>query len=682
MINELQGLLILKVAIPVPLRQLFDYLPPLEQSNVTGLPGMRVAVPFGNQKKVGIIVASAKTSDLPKAKLKRAYALLDQEPLFPTTLLDLIQWASKYYHAPLGEVFETALPSRLRKLELPTSRKKKKIEETRSQEIRSETSATHQTTLQLNSAQQQAVDAIQQSFGKFQTFLLNGVTGSGKTEVYIRVIEKALAQNLQSLVLIPEIGLTPQLLARFQERFSVPISVLNSSLSERKRFEAWEQARTGQAPIVIGTRLSAFVPLKSPGVFIVDEEHDASFKQQEGFRYHARDLLIKRASLEKCPIVLGSATPSLETLYNIENGKFQNLILPSRAGNATFPTLQILDIRHKKLEEGLSTQLIEKMHEHINNQGQILLFLNRRGYAPILMCFACGFIANCQYCDARLTIHHRLQQLQCHHCESSIPLYLECPVCQHKNLKPIGIGTERIEQALQKYFPRVSITRIDRDTISKKNTMSETIERIHKGETNILLGTQMIAKGHHFPNVTLVAILDIDPALFSLDFRSLEKIGQLITQVSGRTGRADRLGHVILQTCHPEHPLLKKLLESGYSNFANALLKERQLINLPPYSHQALIRAEAKILDRALDFLAFIKHDFFPKTSLSTFKVLGPIPAPMEKRLGKYHGQLLLQANQRAFLQKLLQNIVPKIEAYAVNKKIRWSLDVDPIDLY
>lgn len=669
---------ILRIAIPVPLRRLFDYLPSIEPYPVKLEPGMRVLVPFGAQKKIGVIVEVADHSVHPIAKLKRIYACLDNAPLFPNTILSLIQWASRYYHAPLGEVFESALPKRLRQIpreEEPKARKQKnKI-------LQSSVPISPLPALTLNSKQEKAVQAITQHVGKFKTFLLDGVTGSGKTEVYIRVVEAALAAGKQALILVPEIGLTPQLLSRFQERFSVPIAALNSSLTDKQRFEAFENARTGVAPIVIGTRLAAFVPLKNPGVFIIDEEHDPSFKQQEGFRYHARDLLIFRGSLEQCPVVLGTATASLETLHNIQSGRFYSLPLPHRAGNAILPTLQILDVRHKKCVEGLSSELMVKMREHIANQGQVLLFLNRRGYAPVLMCFACDWVATCKNCDAKMTLHQRTNTLKCHHCELTIPRYTECPSCKTKNPQPVGIGTERLEAALQENFPGNTIVRIDRDTTRKKGSLKQAIDLIHNGEANILIGTQMIAKGHHFPNVTLVGILDIDHALFSTDFRSTEKMGQLITQVAGRSGRAEQPGHVILQTCHPEHPLLKQLLAEGYANFANTLLTERNMTNLPPYSYQVLIRAEATQLEKSLAFLSFVKKEATAQ-SIQNLTLSGPIAAPMERRLGKHRAQLLLQAPERSILQKLLQKLMPIIESNMMTKTIMWSLDVDPIDMY
>ncbi len=670
---------ILRIAIPVPLRQLFDYLPPLTPPVVKLEPGMRVLVPFGRRTMVGIIVEIRDKTTHPIEKLKRIETCLDTEPLFSKNILSLIQWASRYYQGALGEVFEIALPKKLRREPKETTRPTKK--QNKSDDPIPAISPPS-CALKLNPAQEKAINSIIQHFTQFKTFLLDGVTGSGKTEVYIRVVEAALQAGKQALLLVPEIGLTPQLLSRFQERFSIPIAVLNSSLTDKQRLRAFENARTGVASIVIGTRLAAFVPLKNPGVFMIDEEHDASFKQQEGFRYHARDLLILRGSLEQCPVVLGSATTSLETLHNAQTGRFHHLALPHRAGNAVVPTLQILDVRHKKCIEGLSAELIIKMREHLANKGQILLFLNKRGYAPVLMCFACDWMATCKNCDAKMTLHQRSETLQCHHCELTIPLYKACPCCNTKNPKPVGMGTERLEAALQEHFETSTIVRIDRDTTRKKGEFKKAMDLIHTGKADILVGTQMIAKGHHFPNVTLVAILDIDQALFSSDFRSLEKMGQLITQVAGRSGRAERPGHVILQTCHPEHPLLKKLLEKGYAEFAQHLLAERKMTNLPPYSYQVLVRAEAKHLDKALAFLSFVKKEAGTISTPLLTTIFGPVTAPMERRQGKHRAQLLFQAKERSNLQQLLQTLVPKIESNVIANTVKWSLDVDPIDMY
>jgi primosomal protein N' (replication factor Y) len=669
---------ILRIAIPTPLRRLFDYLPPCDTNLSALMPGVRVRVPFGTREQIGILVATSTHSDFDPSKLKHAYSILDEQPLFPDSLLKLIHWASNYYHGSLGEIFEACLPSWLRK-------GKESYPIDPSLLLLKATTSLEEPYPDLNVEQQHAVDIILKSTSTFQTFLLEGITGSGKTEVYMRLIEHCLQQQLQALVLVPEIGLTPQMLSRFQSRFKVPIAVLHSSISEKKRFEAWQLARQGDAPIVIGTRSAAFTPLKSPGLFIIDEEHDASFKQQDSFRYSARDLLIRRAQIEQCPIVLGSATPSLETRYNAEQQRYMRLSLPTRAGNAKPPVIHVLDTRHKRLDEGLSAQLIKHVRDHLQDQGQVLLFLNRRGFSPVLMCFDCGFVANCKQCDARLTVHHKNQQLKCHHCESTIPLYKHCPECQNKDLQPLGVGTERVENVLKIHFPNHEIIRIDRDTTRRKGKMKEVVERIHNNEAHILLGTQMIAKGHHFPNVTLVGILDIDGALFSTDFRSLERLGQLVTQVAGRAGRAERLGQVVLQTCHPEHPLLRKLLEQGYGSFADRLLIERRATGLPPFSYQALIRAEAKKSEHSLLFLKKIKDNLRANSLVDSrgLKILGPIAAPMERRIGQYRSQLLLQSDTRLSLQKVIKHLIATIESNAaLSRSVRWSLDVDPIDMY
>jgi primosomal protein N' (replication factor Y) len=670
---------IARIAIPVPLRKLFDYLIPVTLCSSHPLPGRRVLVSFGKQKKIGMIVEILEKSHYDFNKLKTVETLLDDTPLFSTPVLKLIQWASLYYQQPLGEVFEAAIPNSLRKIEKDSIKKPKKLS--------SKTLKTPEILTLIpphfspNIEQQQAIESITLSLQEFKPFLLHGVTGSGKTEVYIQTVEAVIKQGRQALILVPEIGLTPQLLTRFQQRFTETIIVLNSSLSDKNRLIAWQKAKTGEAAIVIGTRLAAFVPLLNPGIFIIDEEHDPSFKQQDSFRYHARDLLIMRASFEQCPIVLGTATPSLETLHNAQTGKYRHLSLSSRAGCATTPSVQILDVRHKKLEEGLSLSLIKTIQEHLDKKGQVLLFLNRRGFSPVWMCFACGWVANCTHCDAKLTLHFKEKCLRCHHCEFTAPLIESCPSCESKGLGPVGAGTERIEGVLKRHFPTQKIERLDRDTTRKKGTMEAALNRIHQGEAEILLGTQMIAKGHHLPTVTLVAILDIDQALFSTDFRSIERMGQLIIQVAGRTGRAERPGHVILQTCHPEHPSLTKILTEGYLSLAETLLAERRTVKLPPFSYQALIRAEANQPQMALKFLQTLKSDIslqrYPALTLS-----GPVPAPMERRLKKHRAQLLVQSTSRGNLQKLLSVLNDKINTRTIPYSLKWSFDVDPIDLY
>lgn len=692
-------------------------------------PGIRVKVPFGRSQRIGVIVAVVHRSEYDFSKLKRIDEILDETPLFTDSHLKLFNWASQYYHCSLGEVLEAGLPTWLRKGKLLSAlnEKPKKLKAGKSLNEKAEATpeetplteiafieTTHTETVItgiepagisaketieiaheearknkdtihiLNAGQQQAVTRILGALHKYSPFLLEGVTGSGKTEVYMQVIEECLAKGLQTLVLVPEIGLTPQMLARFEKRFSVPIAVLHSSISEKKRATAWLMAKEGLAPIVIGTRSSAFTPLKSPGVFIIDEEHDASFKQQDGFRYSARDLMIMRAHLEKCPIVLGSATPSLESMQNTRTARYTHLHLPLRAGNASLPTIHILDVRHKKLDEGLSSQLIGAMQTHLEQKGQILIFLNRRGFAPALMCFDCGFVAQCKHCDAKLTLHFQSQKLRCHHCEFSCRVYERCPSCEHRNLQPLGVGTERVEAALERHFPDKEILRIDRDSTSRKGTMEQALTRIHNQEAHILLGTQMLAKGHHFPNVTLVGILNIDQALFSNDFRSTERLGQLITQVAGRAGREQRVGQVLLQTCHPEHPLLKTLIENGYKPFAENLLLERRATELPPFSYQALIRSETKNNTDSFNFLKHLKikaQKLISENNLP-LHILGPVSAPLEKKEGRYRFQLLFQAEKRSSLQNLMNDILQFVEMKPPPRSLRWSLDIDPIDMF
>ncbi len=706
---------ILRVAVPTHLFRLFDYLPPIGwdaaksslQPGISFQPGMRVRIPFGRSERIGIISEITTDSPISDTKLKAIHEVLDDSPLFPETIQKLIHFASQYYHCALGEVYSFALPVWLRKGNKIVSEQNSNLNAGINASINANLNEVLNTSLNtnlnsdlntalntdlttdLNSEQQAATETICKSIGKFNTFLLDGVTGSGKTEVYMHAIEQVLLQNKQALVLVPEIGLTPQMLERFEERFTkrfkVKIAVLHSSISEKKRFNAWNEARNGSAAIVIGTRSASFVPLKNPGIFIIDEEHDNSFKQQQdSFRYNARDLLVLRGSLEQCPVVLGSATPSLETLNKARSGRYQYLRLSKRAGIAKPPEVRVLDIRHRKLDEGLSAKLIHEMKHHIDAGSQVLLFLNRRGFAPVLMCYDCGGISACKQCDAHLTLHAKPKRLMCHHCETSIPVYDKCPTCNSLNLQALGFGTERLEAALQRNFPDQSIVRIDRDTTRRKGTLKEAVDRVTKGEAHILLGTQMIAKGHHFPNVTLVAVLDIDNALFSSDFRSLEKLGQLLTQVAGRAGRAARLGTCILQTCHPEHPLLNTLLDKGYHHFAESLLSERLNCNLPPFSHQALIRVESKKNEYAFSFLKDLKkflHNTPNTFTLANFHIMGPVPALMEKRAGLYRAQLLLQSSERSLLQKNLKKLVVHAAAHPLSGKIKWNVDVDPIEM-
>ncbi len=535
--------------------------------------------------------------------------------------------------------------------------------------------------LQLNPEQQTAIAAVIGELGKFAVFLLEGITGSGKTEVYMQVIRTVLERGQQVLVLVPEINLTPQLEERFRQRFSVAMTLSHSNLTDKQRHAAWLNMQQGMSAILLGTRSALFTPMKRPGLIILDEEHDASFKQQEGFRFSARDVAIMRGKLLNIPVLLGSATPSLESLHNAYQQRYRHLVLSQRAGSAVEPTLHLLDIRNKKLHHGLSEALINELRKVLASGEQVLIFLNRRGFAPTLICHACGWVARCRHCDANLVIHNYEKQLHCHHCGREQRLPPLCPACKTGGLMPLGLGTERVEGALRELFPDKILVRLDRDTTQRKGSLERYLVQINDGKADIILGTQMLAKGHHFPNVTLVAIVDVDSGLFSIDYHATERLAQMITQVSGRAGRAEKSGRVILQTRHPDHALLNTLIREGYRRFADTALAERQHALLPPFSYQALLRAQAGNANMPLAFLQAVAT--LAKTHKSgQIQILGPVAAPMEKRAGLYRYQLLFQCDKRSELQKCLAELIANIDSIAHAKKIRWSLDVDPVDLY
>lgn len=667
---------ILRVAVPTPVRRYFDYLAPTNSNSEIGPQvGARVLVPFGTRTLQGVIVEITDHSEI--KELKAALEILDVTPLFTPQLIELFIWASNYYHYPLGMIFAAVIPAWLRKHVDPV---KQEIPATSTLRVSAGMTCSGSAGIHAaNSAQQHAIDLITQNFNKFSTFLLDGVTGSGKTEVYMQLIAATIAQNKQALILVPEINLTPQTLQRFQERFNVPIALLHSQVTEKQRAMHWLQAQQGLAPIVLGTRLAAFTPLKNPGIFIIDEEHDLSFKQQERFRYSARDLLLKRAQLEQCPVVLGTATPSLESWHNVQNQRFQHVQLPERAGEAQMPSVEIIDIRHKQLDAGLSNHLLEQIKQELALNNQVLLFINRRGYAPVVMCCNCGWHQVCKRCDSNMIYHAKHNALRCHHCAAQSSVPNNCPQCQ-ATITFVGLGTQRIEECLTQHFPQAKIARVDKDSASTKNQLQKILDQVQDQSVNILIGTQMLAKGHHFPNLTLVAIVDIDSALFSADFRATERIGQLLTQVAGRTGRSIKPGKVILQTTQPDHPVLSTLLRDGYHAFIDQIYAERKSAQLPPYSYQVLFRAETKTPQTAQKFLNTVKGLITQTQTQVT--CLGPIPAPMEKRQGNYRAQLLLQAPQRKFLQAALDHAIAQIEADKSTQRIRWTVDVDPLEMY
>jgi primosomal protein N' (replication factor Y) (superfamily II helicase) len=533
----------------------------------------------------------------------------------------------------------------------------------------------------LNADQAEAVSRVTDALGAFSPFLLEGVTGSGKTEVYIRLIEAAWARGAQTLLIVPEIGLTPQLRERLTLRLPDRPAVLHSGLGEAERERAWHCAASGRARVVLGTRSAVFVPMPRLGLVLVDEEHDPSLKQQDGFRYSARDLAVRRAQLVGCPVVLGSATPSLETLNNAQTHRYGWLRLPQRAGAACTPRISLLDIRNQPLQAGLSAVLREEMRREIAAGNQVLLFLNRRGYAPVLTCHGCGWVGDCPHCDARLTLHLGRQRLWCHHCGWFQPVPTSCPDCKGTDLRMLGRGTERLDEELRPLFPGVAIARLDRDTTRRRGELARLLDEVRRGEVQILLGTQMLAKGHDFPAVTLVGILDLDQSLYASDFRAPERTAQLVVQVSGRAGRAERPGRVVLQTRHPEHPLLQSLLRDGYPGFAAAALAERREAELPPFSHLALLRAEAPAAETSAAFLNRAR-ELAEGIVGSAVQCYGPVPAPMERRGGRYRAQLLVQSAQRPQLQRFLAEWSLALRTLHRAKGLRWSLDIDPQDMY
>ena len=730
--------LILRVAVPNPLRRFFDYFP--IDSTHPLVPGVRVRVPFGHREVIGIIIEVTDTTLLPRARVKPVIAVLDETPVISAGLLDLLKWAAEYYHHPPGEVLHSALPVLLRQgraaiikgidtwhitsagrersvheiTRAPVQQSLLKALEQHSAGLSSEqlarlspgwrkalraliqrgwVSMTTGDCLQhgdvasghrpaLNSAQTEAVATISKGLGDYGCYLLHGITGSGKTEVYLHLIERMLRQERQVLVLAPEIGLTPQLVDRFRQRFQVPVAVLHSGLTDQERLCAWLMARAGKAPIILGTRSAVFTPMKRPGLIIVDEEHDQSYKQQDGFRYHARDVAIMRASREHIPIVLGSATPSLESLKNVLLGNYLLLDLPDRAGEAGLPDMRVLDMRRLAVHDGLSHPLLEQIQSRLDKGEQSLIFLNRRGFAPVWMCYDCGWVAPCARCDARLTLHKQKQRLRCHHCGVEQPVMQNCPQCAGSNLHPLGEGTERVESALARAFPRARILRIDRDSTRRKGALQATLQKIYRGEVDILIGTQMLSKGHDFPMVTLVGVINADQGLYSSDFRSGEFLFQQIMQVSGRAGRGDRRGQVLIQTYHPQHPVFAALCRHDYRGFADYALDERRQTDYPPYTYMALLRAESSQLGSALRFMQEAYSLGEACRQDAPIQVMEPVPAPMERRAGRHRAQLLVQAGKRGTLHDFLRHWLPALEQSRLGKRVRWSLDVDPLDMY
>ncbi|WMJ09961.1 primosomal protein N' [Nitrosomonas sp. sh817] len=726
---------IVRVAINIPVDTLFDY------QTVDATPddiGLRVSVPFGKKKVVGIIIAISDTTRINTGKLKPVCSIYRETKPLPASLLELFRFCSEYYHHPLGMVILNSLPAAMRcnkaiqikktasnlSFELTPAGKQidrsviparnrvarrlfsaflesAALTETQIKQISpranqwlpewlhrgwiaakqapADTSATVTGSIPILTAEQAAaVNAITAGLQQFNIWLLYGITGSGKTEVYLRTIESVLAQGKQTLVLIPEINLTPQLEKIFRSRFAAtPIVSLHSGLNDSERLSGWMQAQSGAAKIILGTRLAVFTPLPDLGLIIVDEEQDSSFKQQDGLRYSARDMAIFRARQHAVTVILGSATPSLESYYNALNGRYHTLRLQSRAvRNAGLPSIHLIDTRIHKMQDGLTEPLINAIGRCLIEKNQSLIFINRRGYAPVLLCKSCGWSAACQRCSSRLVVHLRDKQLSCHHCGHQESFPRACPHCGNQDLAPFGQGTQRVEDALTSNFPAARILRIDRDSTRRKNAWHDMLQAIHGHQIDILIGTQLLSKGHDFPNLALVGIVSADNSLYSTDFRASERLFTQLMQVAGRAGRAQIAGTVLIQTEFPNHPLYQALQHHDYDGLAQILLSERKAAGFPPYVFQALLRGEAHDLNPVLNFLHQAIKLAKPPEAVELFD---PVPAQMHRLKGLERAQLLIQSTSRKQLQAFLTEWCAQIHALT-NHKVRWTLDVDPLE--
>jgi len=723
----------------VPLSRDFDYLP--TDRGAPAPPGSRVLVPFGRRRQVGVVMAHSDASELPASKMRHSIATLDDKPLLGDDDLWLIRFTSSYYHHPIGEVVAAALPTLLRQgkplypslvcvaitdagestdseilakraprqaelldllrdaggngidvesltEQLPNWRRAAKALLEKGLMSRFESTLGDPEPLasgpgvagpELDEYQRQALSSIRKAAG-FETFVLDGVTGSGKTEIYLQLMRDVLDDGKQVLVLVPEIGLTPQLVGRLSTRLGVAPTILHSRLTDTARLASWRSARSGAAKLVVGTRSAIFTPLPDVGLIIIDEEHDHSFKQQEGLRYSARDLAIARAKHHDIAVVLGSATPTLEMLHHCAAGNFQRIVLPERAGGAKPPTLRLVDLNRSAASDGLSEALLQSIRQHLLAHGQVLIFLNRRGFAPTLICASCGHIAECERCDSRMTVHARDERLRCHHCGASRILDKSCSACGSE-VRPLGEGTQRLEQALRDHFPDHRIERIDSDSTQKKGAMDAALALAEQGGADILVGTQMLSKGHHFPKLTLVGIVNADQGLFGTDFRSAERLAQSIVQVAGRAGREARQGEVMIQTAYPDNPFWQRLIDGGYRRVANDALAEREATRWPPFTRLALIRSAAHQKRDAHAFLESAKRRI-ESHQVGQLRVLGPVDAPMARKAGRYRAQLLLQSGDRRALHAVLNSLRPALENDPAARKVRWSIDVDPIELF
>lgn len=738
---------VVRVAVPVPLRKLFDYHWPFDQEPVAGL---RVRVPFGRRSLIGVVVDNeGGDGDM---KLKSVTEVVDNEAIFDETLFALLKWSAGYYHHPLGEVMASAMPVALRaSTELrPSGGERWRLSplgegtdtaaiaraparlklfdalteagdagltrldlkqvvnawtkpvaalieqglvETFESGFMNDAPLAAEPGPELIDDQLQAIKTIVEGLGDFNASLLHGVTGSGKTEVYIGAITEVLARGEQALVLVPEIALTPQLVERLRSRLGVAVAVLHSGLNDSTRHRMWFAARSGEARVVLGTRSAIYTPLANPGLIVIDEEHDGSYKQQDGYRYHARDVGVMRARMTRIPIVLGSATPSLESYENCERSRFTRIDLPQRVGSAGLPSVHLVDLSRMPTDQGLSPPLVKAIENRLARGEQSLIFLNRRGFAPVLICGSCRWQATCERCDARMTHHRSMGRLRCHHCGVITDVPENCPACEADALVNVGEGTQRVEEFLLEKYDQARIVRLDRDAARGPEALNEALDRIRSGDANIIVGTQMVAKGHDFPGLTLVGIVNADQGLYSIDFRAPEFLLQQIMQVTGRAGRADAPGEVLVQTAHPQDPAFVALASHDYDSFIRLQRDERKAAGFPPFAHLALLRCDSLKTDEPMDFLGWahqaarqcLEHAAQdPDDSLrpGSVDLMDPVPSPMPRRAGRHRAQLLVRARERSDLHRFLSDWIHRIEANSKTRRVRWSVDVDPLDLY
>lgn len=727
--------IVISIAVPVPVYGTFDYLPALDTPIADHTHGKRVLIPFGKRNLIGVIIANNAKSSTPANKLKRISQLLDRSPALSDIMMELLLWSASYYCHPIGDCIQSALPSALRRTkEIPEIvvvnwRRTSKPFEGRRNAIRQQAilktvsgfpDGVEQAQLsalgipprqlkvleqsgylsrdeldplselnmrlpkalpvELNKGQHQAVIQLSESLSEFRASLLQGITGSGKTEVYIKLVEKIIKQDMQALVLIPEINLTPQTLSRFQQQLATPVAALHSGMSEREKYTTWSLAKRGLAKVVIGTRSAVFTPFMSLGIIIVDEEHDASFKQMDGFRYSARDLAVKRAQLENCNVVLGSATPSLESIHNAQQQKYHWVKLNKRAGSGIQPNMALIDIRSRPLMNGCSQLLLDRIRQEITAGHQVIIFQNRRGFSPTLMCNDCGTLIQCNHCDARMTVHSKPPLLHCHHCDFKRAIPGNCEQCNSAQLSPVGVGTERLEHGLRQSFPDTEIIRIDRDNIKHQDDMAQLITHIDQGEPCLLVGTQMLAKGHDFHNVTMVAIIDADASFFSADFRAIERSAQQLLQVAGRTGRGAKAGQVLIQTRQPEHPLFEAIIASNYEIIASTELNDRKTCELPPFSKMVSIRADAHSQAQTIAALQSLHREILTRLPAPAHLHLsGPIAANIARKSGIYRSYLHLYTSDSKLRTKIL-GALPSLLRSKTYRQMKLSIDVDPLE--